>query len=450
MLRKSYKNGIIGLNYISLVYGIISLKSAQSTVLIDDNDLAFANKWYLNIGHTERAVLLNLGEKHNIQCLKNLDNYLKDKNTVLYLNEKMVELSNSPYANIKEIARKFPECFSEVYQKRLVEVNHEVFDSDYFNFLDTIAKKSFDLFSEKNLDESFNHSKNLELTEVFQSFLNFLGQDHLVTKQLHYVLQVMFQTVFSSGKNELETKYLLTSLISPRYEVDFKTLEEDLVFEYRKHGGDMKNTSIKDWGITDNKLNYLLLDAIDGIVKVENTSYFGQSSESLPFQSKDKGTQFLSINLKGYVDHEFVTLFKGKRIVFSQEKRMGSDFPYWEVSINESGLLEGVYSFADYQGTKPSFYYHHALEDLFNSLEMMLPGLVKADWISRAKLIKGKDIWFEFRPSEKDSLHPHSSRGFANFYDMDKGHRLSGIEHCGPNRSKSLGLYAYLLDIFSA
>lgn len=450
MLRKSYNHGIIGLNYISLVYGIISLKGGDSSVLIDDNELAFANKWYLNIGHTERAVLLKLGKQYDISCLKNFDNYLSEKNTVLYLNEKMIELSNSPYANIKEIARKFPECFSEVYQKRLIDVNHEVFDNDFFEFLDSNAGKSFELFDQKNLDESFDHSKHLELSEVFESFLNFLEEDKLVTKQLHYVLQVMFQTVFSAGKNELETKYLLTSLISPRYEIDYKALQEDLIFEYRKHGGDMRNTSIRDWGISDNKLNYILLDAIDGIVKVENTFYFGQAKESLPFKSHEMGTQFLSISLKGFVDHEFVTLFRNKRIVFSQEKRMGSDFPYWEVSINDDGLLEGVYSFADYQGTKPSFYYHHALEDLFQSLEMMLPGFVKADWISRAKLIKGNDIWFEFRPSEKADLHPHSKKDFAHFYNNETKHKLAGIEHCGPNRAKSLGLYSYLLDIFSA
>jgi hypothetical protein len=450
MLRKSYSHGIIGLNYISLVYGIISLKNGDSCVLIDDSELAFANKWYLNIGYTERAVLLKLGDQYDISCLKNLDNYLTEKNTVLYLNEKMIELSNSPYANIKEIARKFPECFSEVYQKRLIDVSHEVFDNDFFEFLDEIANSSSSLFANKKLNESFNHSKNLELTEVFESFLNFLDEDKLVTKQLHYVLQVMFQTVFSAGKNELETKYLLTSLLSPRYEIDYKSLQEDLIFEYRKYGGDMRNTSIRDWGITDNKLKFILLDAIDGIVKVENTFYFGQAKESLPFKSREGGTQFLSISLKGYVDHEFVALFRNKRIVFSQEKRMGSDFPYWEISINEDGLLEGVYSFADYQGTKPSFYYHHALEDLFQSLEMMLPGFIKADWISRAKMVKGNDVWFEFKPDHKADLHPHSKKDFAHFYNIETKQKLDGIEQCGPNRAKSLGLYSYLLDIFSS
>jgi len=259
----------------------------------------------------------------------------------------------------------------------------------------------------------------------------------------------MFQTVFSSGKDLLETKYLLISLISPRYEVDFHTLQEELVYQYRKVGGDMRGTHIKDWGVRDNNLNYILLDAIDGLIGVDQTYYFGQSSDGIPFESNNSGTRFLSISLKCLIDHDFLELFKHKRIIFSQNKRMGSDFPYWEVKINDEGLLEGVYSFADYQGTKPNFYYHHALEDIFQSLEMMLPGLEKADWISRAKLTKGSDIWFEYKPQEKKILHPHDKYSLATVFDKKSKQQLGKIQHCGPNRSKSLGLFSYLLEIFS-
>ena len=141
-------------------------------------------------------------------------------------------------------------------------------------------------------------------------------------------------------------------------------------------------------------------------------------------------------------------LLKNKRIVFSREDRMGSDFPYWEVQVDNNGLLTAVYSFADSLGTKASFYYHHAIEDLYNSLETMLPGLSRADWVARAKLEQGSDQWYEYKPKLKPKLHPSTGENLSVLFDSSSNKKLENMYQYVSNYSKSLVLFSYLLDVF--
>jgi hypothetical protein len=449
MLNKKYETGTVGLNYISLIHGIIAISKGKTSLIIDDKSYPYANKWYLNIGEVEKSILRKLGNEHDIDCLQNIENYLVDNNTILYLDDVFIEFSDSPYTNLKEMARKLPESFAKFYQEELLDIDPDAFDREFINFIEDVAHKSFSKFSQKILDTVFVSRSFEGLDEIFDNFMSYLNTETATTKQLHYILQVMFQTAFSSGQNELETKYLLLSLISPRYLVLEKELKEDLLFTYRKLDGDLKSTTVVDWGIKKDRLHYLLLDSIDGLTEVEECFYFGQLTKQEHFDHQLKQTQFLSINIDCLIDHNFVDFFKDKRIIFSKSNRMGSDFPFWEVTLNSKGELNAIYAYADTLGTKASFYYHHALEDVFLSLQAILPGLTRADWISRAKLSKGEDIWIKYEPKQKQQLHPNSAYLVDTLYTKEDQIPVEALYYCGPDRAKSLGLYSYLLDIFS-
>jgi hypothetical protein len=241
----------------------------------------------------------------------------------------------------------------------------------------------------------------------------------------------------------------MLSLLAPRYVVDANKLEEDLLLVYRERGGDLRQTQIADWGVADSKLKYLLLAEVDGVVQVDQTHYFAQKTDALPFETKNGAEQFLAIGLKGNLNHDFVDIFKDKRILFSYEKRIGSDFPHWELKIDGNGNFSAIYAYADALGTKPSFYYTHALEDLFRSCESILPGLQRSDWIANTKLFMTEDIWFQYPPQAKKELSQFKPNNFKDLYDKESRVHIQKIYHCGPNRSKSLGLYSYLLDLFS-
>lgn len=453
MLKSQYSRNIVGQNYIALIQGILSLKSNHSTLLINDSNSVFANQWYLNIGYCERAILSQLGVELSIDALTDIDSYLVEQNTLLYLNQKLLEMGGSPYINIKEIARKIPECFSDIFIEKLDDLDPQIFDQKFFELLDHMAKNSLDN-EEFKLSELFSNLDHQELQVCLDGFKKFVESDSLIAKQIHFVNQVLFQTVFSSGFQDLESSYLFLSLISPRYKIDEASLCEELLYEYRLLGGDLKTANIDAWGIKNQKLEYVQLNSIDGNVKVEKTYFFGQDSHLLPFESRIEKVVFKSIYLSCQLEHDFIEYFKHKRIVFAPQNRMGSDFPFWEITINESGELFAIYSYADYQGTKPSFYYPQALDDIYGSLKTILPGVVKSDWVSRSQLVAGDDIWFEFESSYKNKLSPSNAKSYPMFNRLkikgDKDVLLDGIEHCGPGRGRSLGLFSYLLDVFSA
>ena len=221
------------------------------------------------------------------------------------------------------------------------------------------------------------------------------------------------------------------------------------MFEFRKTGGDIKSTSVKDWGVQRGELKFILLNSVDGLIELESAHFFTQMSHSIPFKMHTAKTHFKSIQLNCVLEHRFINLYKNKRIIFSSSERMGSDFPYWEMSIDNDGMLNCVYTYADYTGTKASFYYHHAVEDVYNFLLTILPGIDRAEWVSRVKLQEGSDCWYEFLPKNKKKLIPSKNNTFSRVYDATSSKLITRLYQYGPNSSKSLGFSSYILDIFS-
>lgn len=449
MLSRDYDKAIIGLNFISLLYSLVHLKEDKEVLLIDRPELLFADKWYSNLSTLDIELLRKIGERYEIGPLINVDLYLYPKNTIIILDDTTVELSNSPYANIRELARKIPETFSEFYQEVLLNVDPEVFDQDFLYYIKTINAEVEDFFKKESFGEIFKLTHNKELNETLDFFLKFINKDGDINKQIHFLMQVMNQSIFSSTKLEFETKFLLLTTLAPRYEVNTKKLISDLTFEFRKFGGDYKKCHIKDWGVSDNSLKYLLLDSLDGVVKVKDTYLFGNIPDEFPFYSFHDKDRFLSINIQALIDHPFLENFKNKRIIFSNESRMGSDFPYWEISINEKGQLYGIYAFADYMGSKESFFYTHCIDDVYESLQKIFPDLSRADFVSSVTVTVGEDSWYNVGANKPRKPTPNNLSSYRVLNSKETSKQMKGIHLCSTLRAQSLGFYSYLLDLFS-
>ena len=55
----------------------------------------------------------------------------------------------------------------------------------------------------------------------------------------------------------------------------------------------------------------------------------------------------------------------------------------------------------------------------------------------------------KYTPNEKASLHIDDNYSLNNMYLEGKSSPVKGISYCGVDRAKSMGLYSYILDIFS-
>lgn len=439
MLDKNYDNVHLGLNYISLILGIIEQENGRKNLIISNKHFSKTSNWLTNLGELDVKVLNGIGKKFGIYPLENIFEYIQESNTILYLNERCVELSHSPYLNIKELMRKFPKNFLDVFTDFFDKHNEAEFNEEFDQFLIKVSDTNSKSFISETLKES-EFPKIVALIKLYESYLSF---DDEFIKQFNHVLQVMFQAKFTPNISEENSIYLFLALISKRYRVDIDKFREELLFHYKKLGGDIKDTQINDWGIDKNQLKYLTLDSIDGAIELQNAYFYGMVTDIFPFDAKVEGDQYLSINFECYIDNNFTEFYQDKRLVFSTDSRIGSDFPYWELSFKENKVY-GSYAYIEKQGSKPSFYFHQTVEDIYQSLKTLLPGLLKADWVTRVKLEQGEDVWFE-TPKGLDTK-VYSDK--VKLYDRQSGHHIKGISHLGAKSSGSMGLYSYLLDCY--
>ena len=128
---------------------------------------------------------------------------------------------------------------------------------------------------------------------------------------------------------------------------------------------------------------------------------------------------------------------------------MGSDFPFWQIYIDDENVLHSWYAYVVNLGTKPSFYYHHAAEDIYESIQTIVPYMTKSEWLSKINFKRGSDIWIEYSADQKEYLHPKHEFSINKLYVKDQKQAVDSLSYCGPDRAKSLGTFSYILDIFS-
>jgi hypothetical protein len=441
MFNDHYHSVILGKSYISLVYALMRKRKykQEQIAVIDDVHVKLGTIWSNNIGNIEKSLLKNIGIHYGIQTLVNLDDFVRPINTIIFLNDKMIELGPSPFANIREIARKLPEIFHESYLSSFDQTNAYAFDEMCFAFFDKLATVP-QLPRPEEISSMMLLNNNLD--KILQDFIRYLQGEHLEAKQLHFVLQVLHQTFFTNQINQLEMKYLLISILSPRYIVDEKSIVDHLVFEFLQQGGRLLTSNVVEWEIYNQATNYLKLASFDGVLHFDKAYYFGRVTPAAPFMREGEETHFHTILLQCPIEHDFIHFFQGKRILICENDRLGTDFPHWELEILENGLLRALYSYAHYEGTKASFYYKKVAEDIFRSLERILPSININDWAGHLHLSEGDDYWLESL-SSKAILSEKKIHNDELLYDRESQKVIHNLTYCGPNRTRTLGLYSF-------
>lgn len=447
-LDNNYQNVIVGKSYVSLVHGIIQrYRHNSDNLVLDDDRIFMGGNWIENVGRMELLALEALGKEMDIPCLAEIDQYANQTNTMVFLDEKMIELGSSPYSNMKELARKLPERFSQDFIKALQKMEPETFDKQMDQFYRSVVEKAMD----KNppaLKSIFTpETKKLEF--FFGKFVEGIKNESLSSKQLHYVLQGLFQTILSNAISEVEARYLLAEILSPRYTLDRQRLEEELAFVYRSLGGDMKSSRAQEFQVYKSKVEYVLLESFEGALKTDSVELFGHFGKEFPFDYEEEQMMYHNIQIVAPMAHKFVSRFVGKRMIFSKSDRMGTDFPHLEVFIDEENKLRASFVYAEYQGSKPSFYFKNAAEDLFVSLSSLFPELDKDDWMSQIDFQLGREVWLDNVQGSlsENRLKLKSKLGSSCYFN---GEKAQGVHYCGPLRARFLGFLGYIFNVLNS
>jgi hypothetical protein len=441
MLDSKFDSVILGKNYLSLIFAILKVKGEdQSVLVINDPDCSLGGLWHKNLGEIEKRVLYNIGVKHNIQPLKQIKNYLIPTNTLIKLDEILIEFGQNPFSNIRELSRKLPECLPIALIDTIENYGEESFNKDCSQLLDDIST-NIDLIGSK---KDF-HVTQSSLKIIYDQFLTFLESKSLVSEQLHYVLQVLFQSYFSNLKDEDGSRYLLTSLMSPRFNLDVDSLMKDLNFEFKSLGGSIIDACINSIEVYKNQFMFVELSTMDGIIKADDLYLFTKLREDIELKELLEPVEYKSISMTAPLSHEILGFYSKKRIIFSLKDNLGTDFPHFEMEINSEGLMTVRYSYASELGTKPSFFYKKAANSVFNSLTFFFPGLDKEEFLSKVEFGDGDSYWYQVLPNNKKAFLRNTSN--SSLYSKETGNKVDNAHNFSHSRVQSMGLYSYLWEI---
>src|SRR5688500_10123284 len=109
MLKNRYQEILVGLNLMSLVRGLISLRRNRSTLLIDDKRFQAESYPGSYISELEILSFLRLGKTYDVPELLDLRNFLSPASIEFITSEVRLKTSGRPFENLRELLRKYPE-----------------------------------------------------------------------------------------------------------------------------------------------------------------------------------------------------------------------------------------------------------------------------------------------------------------------------------------------------
>src|SRR5690606_24172971 len=107
MLKNRYQEILVGMNLMSLVRGLVSLRRNRSVLLIDDKRFQAENYPGTYISELEILAFLRLGKNYDVPELKNLRNFLSPATLEFVTSETRLKAGRRPYENLRELLRKY-------------------------------------------------------------------------------------------------------------------------------------------------------------------------------------------------------------------------------------------------------------------------------------------------------------------------------------------------------
>ncbi len=454
MLDSQYDNIVVGRNYLSFVMSLLLLKNKSSVLLVNDERVKFGTNLKQNISELEKNFLIRLGEANSISSIEGISDYLIQKDYFLKLDDRILLLGRSPYENFRELMRKLPECFSHESQQLFEQQNKADFNRLSTIFFNTFAENCFKLKKGQRIDESFINKSCNELYRVLlKDFLQHFYDEEtkavpIQMKQLLFTIQGKFQSLFSDSFSAFEIKYLLIQLLSPRYELAEDELNEKLEVDLFENNGDIKNTTIQYWQFYQKNLIRILLSSYEGVVHPKETYYVGNFHSQTPFGHESTYRTFTDLLIEIKYPTDLFKAYSGKSIIFNYSKRVGGDYPLWEAHFKDEDTCLFKYLYPKQAGAKPEFYFEQAKSDIFYCLESLFPDFNFNQVEDTLVLRQGNDLWNEvFDKKSKVYVSAPAQEADLRIFNSEDQNDVKALTYWGQMNVQTLGLLSYLIDV---
>ncbi|RLA62592.1 MAG: hypothetical protein DRQ88_08175 [Epsilonproteobacteria bacterium] len=438
---KSYTT-LLGKNYLSFLMSFGLLEKTKEVVILDDNNISFPISGPLY--ELEKNILHTWGRDLNYRPLKEIKSYLKLAPISFIIEGMQVQLGRSPWQNLREMLRKFPHIFADETPSTFFYQEEGHFNESYFVFTARLGEILFRFKNAPNLNlQTFIENCPFEIKSLFEKFQEGISQDRL----FRFLCQAFFQRKISRNASEFELFHVFLCLLSPHYEVDKKSFENDLEGTFKESGGQMNLGVVQNMEFKGKKLWKINFNEQEPLVARDVYLSPGLFPR-YQFKVATKRSMYTCVNLRWKFERLPVDYREIKKIVLTANHRMGAFGPYSEIRLLGNTLWAQV--LVPYEvGAKVEFYKKSITDLLREDL-----GNIWGSWWEEPveeNLHMGDSLWpvvdrksfslgkVEFRLPKKISV-----KGVS---ESKKLFGLKNLHYLGSFGGEALGLLSTLMEI---
>ncbi len=439
MLKNRYQEILVGLNIMSLVRGIISLRRKRTTLLIDDERFKAQSYPQNFLSELEVLSLLRLGKTQEIPELADLRQFLSPGTLEFSTSHFRLKTGGSPLENLKELLRKFPELIEESDLDQVYGETPENFDRFFLEELARFENLSFEA-SLRPKGFRFDIQGPKWLQTVFTRFGERLNREYSLSQDLTapallHLLSVAFEEKMKTRMAPEEIPFYFFRLLSPVYRLQDFFLTTQLKRRLTLMGGDYKESQVQFWQMHEKKFENLLLASFEGVISGDRVLFFSHLPVEVPFTVNSpfpllRKTQITPVKRP-------VSPFPATSLTFlADEDDLGGEDPY-RVLLTENGEMAAYeWPYPELPGSKPNFY-REGTQKSFEKDAETLPFEIK-DW----QFGGIQNVTLDMRSLREQRKTEAAVLTRLPLQIGLSGSIIEGFEYWGPFRYKSFGLLA--------
>ena len=439
MLKNRYQEVLVGQGLMSLLRGLVSLNRKRSTLLIGDHRFE-ADSFPSNfLSEMEIEALLRIGRTYKVPELLDLRQFLSPGALHFVMGDLRLSLGHSPFSNLREVLRKFPELSEPQEIAAIMKEDPESFNTFFMEEIRRYETQCFEA-SSRPKGMRFDLQGPKWFKDIFKNFGESINREYASSKDLKFagLLHLLGVSAEEKLKTRLapeEIPFYFFRLLSPIYRLHDFLLTTQLKRRLLLLGGDYKESSVQYWQLHEKKFENLLLASFEGVISGERVLFFSHFADEVPFGIKSPYPIFRKSQMTP--QKRMTSPFPPTTLTFiTSTDHLGSLTPYRALTQEKFELTAYQVPYPDLPGSKSEFYDKSLIEN-FEKDAKALP-FEATPSIPQGILTVTMDLR-QLRETRKSEA-PVLTRLPLEVTEGDES--IQGFEYWGPFRYKGLGLLA--------
>jgi hypothetical protein len=438
MLKNRYQEILVGEGLMSLVRGLISLKKGRSTLLIHDPRFESDSYPANFVSELEIHALIRLGKTHDVPELHDLRQFLAPAEIDFITKELRLKLGRSPFENLRELLRKYPELIDTEGLSALYAEGPAAINDWFMSELVRYEAQSYEI-SARPKGMAFEIQGPKWAKTLYQRFSELLNKEYTDSQTLKFSGLLHFLGLLAEEKLKTriapeELPFYFFRSLSPLYRLQDLFLTTQLKRRLILLGGDHKESRVQYWQLYQNKFENLLLASFEGVITGEKVLFFSHLPVEVPFGLSSPWPFYRKTQMAP--QKRSLSPFPPTKLTFIADlEALGSERPYRTVAFHKDFAFY-QWPYLELPGSKAEFYDRPLIKS-FHEDKGMVPFVVE-----NAAPQENLSVSLDMRQLREERKAPGPILGRLPLYITQDDRLIEGFEYWGPFKFRSLGLLA--------